>query len=58
MENVCPLCNHRVSDWQMAGDKAKIILSRDVLRMDMAVIAHKECLVDFKLRTGREWGLT
>ena len=45
--NQCPLCKHRVSDWQMASGKAQEVGQE---------ICHKECLIDHKLRTGKEYG--
>lgn len=44
MINDCPLCNHRVSDWQMAGQKASV--GKD------GNIYHHEHVIDFELRHG------
>lgn len=43
MENVCPLCKCRISNWMMASNKAEFIGK---------TLFHKSCLEDHKLRTG------
>lgn len=37
MQNVCPLCERRVSEWQMACGKTVII---------NGAVTHKSCLMD------------
>lgn len=47
MTNECPLCKHRVSDWQMACGKTTVIKDQ---------VYHKSCLIDYELRTGQKLG--
>ena len=46
MVNICPLCKLRVSDWMMASEKAKEVGTD---------IVHKSCMIDYSLRTGRDY---
>lgn len=39
----CPLCNHRVSEWEVKHDK---------LQVAGGTLCHKSCLIDYKLKHG------
>lgn len=45
MLNNCPLCNHRVSEWQMSCQKASV--GKD------GSIYHHEHVIDYELRHGK-----
>lgn len=46
MQVVCPLCSTRVSEWMIAAGKT-IAVNGDT--------CHKSCLIDYYLRTGRQF---
>ena len=45
MTDHCPLCNYRISNWELATNKV-VILSQGYF--------HKSCLQDYKLKYGKD----
>lgn len=46
MEYTCPICRNRVSEWWIKSGKTTTI---------NLLVVHNACLIDFQLRSGREW---
>lgn len=46
MVNQCPICKHRVQDWQMSAGKAKEVGD---------YVVHTSCLIEYQQRTGAEF---
>ena len=42
----CPICEHRISEWMITGDKTSVIETHRL---------HNSCLIDFRTRHKREW---
>ncbi len=53
--NICPLCQRRVSDWMMASGKTTIIYY-DVTSARANEVVHNSCLIDYKVKYGKEYG--
>ena len=44
----CPICSHRLSEWEVRHDKTSVV---------GGTLVHKSCLIDHKLRTGEDYSL-
>lgn len=48
MVNQCPLCKIRVSEWMMINGKTELLFNE---------VFHKFCLIDYKLKHGKDYTL-
>lgn len=55
MEDVCPLCRNRISNWAMLNGKVTVLIPHDPVLKRAPIICHNICLDEFRLKYGRNY---